>query len=347
MNLKLSAGKFSLSEIKAGKVNENMISGFETKVIKFINYYTKNTTINQRTSGSTGHPKDIRITREQLIYSSEVTMRRIEQACTIRTALLALDPQFIGGKMVIVRALNENLNLHLTEPDQLIDFLSSCDPIDLVSLVPLQIQKVLLHNKALLSKFSVVLIGGAPLHPDLKEQLLNISKVRFYRTYGMSETASHIALNEVGKDDELFKTLGDIVLEVDRRGCLKVKGTVTESKWIQTNDLVEIVDAKSFKWLGRYDFVINSGGIKIFPERLENLISKQINLPFFVAGLPDDRLGSKVVLILEDISDQPVNLDFDGFHKYEKPKQVIKLRKFAYTASGKINRYLTLKRIPS
>ena len=66
-----------------------------------------------------------------------------------------------------------------------------------------------------------------------------------------------------------------------------------------TNDIVEIHNEKQFKWLGRYDNLINSGGVKLFPEQIETKLASKISNRFFITGLPDAVLGTKVVLIIE------------------------------------------------
>ena len=87
----------------------------------------------------------------------------------------------------------------------------------------------------------------------------------------MTETASHVAIKTIGED--YYSTMGDLEINIDERGCLKLRGTITNNKFIQTNDIVEIKKNK-FKWIGRADWVINSGGVKIFPENLERRINR-------------------------------------------------------------------------
>jgi o-succinylbenzoate---CoA ligase len=107
---------------------------------------------------------------------------------------------------------------------------------------------------------------------------------------------------------------------------------------IATNDLVELVSKTQFLWLGRQDNVINSGGIKLIPEQIETKLSSKIKGRFFVAGLPDDTLGEKLVLFIEG---QLYELEFnvyDDLDKYEKPKEVIFVQKFPETETGKVKR---------
>jgi O-succinylbenzoic acid--CoA ligase len=117
---------------------------------------------------------------------------------------------------------------------------------------------------------------------------------------------------------------------------------------IVTNDVVQLISSTEFKWLGRYDNVINSGGVKVHPENIEKILSNFINDPFFIAGIDDEVLGQKVVLVIEGNFKEDflkiVNT-IQEFQKFEKPKMVLTSKKFQRTDSGKIQRSKTLEQI--
>ncbi len=346
MIISLRNQRFSLTELQYGKIKENYLSSYESRALKFIQDWSGDKSIfSQTTSGSTGETQEIYLSRDQLDYSAMTTMMALDPGNELKSALLCISPDFIGGKMVIVRALSKNLDLTIVSPQGLTDALKDIKKIDLVSLVPLQIQNLLNSNPNLLNKFKVVLIGGAPMHDSLIARLGQFTSVRFIQTYGMSETASNIALKEIGSGKDYLSLIGDVHIDLDDRGCLKIKGTVTKNKWVQTNDIVELIDKKRFKWIGRADFVINTGGIKVSPESIENILDAQLQSPFFVAGLPDEVLGTKVVLIIESNEESRDTIDFSVLPKYHQPKEIFKLNTFEYTSSGKINRNLTLKKL--
>jgi O-succinylbenzoic acid--CoA ligase len=103
---------------------------------------------------------------------------------------------------------------------------------------------------------------------------------------------------------------------------------------IVTNDIIELINDISFRWLGRYDNVINSGGIKIIPEVVEGKLAQSIkDRRFFIAGVVDESLGEKVVLIIEG---DEIALSFDLLEKHERPKEIYFIRNFVETGSGKI-----------
>ena len=109
---------------------------------------------------------------------------------------------------------------------------------------------------------------------------------------------------------------------------------------IQTTDQVELVSETSFRWIGRKDFVINTGGVKVHTEEIEQVLSSSFSAPFFIAGLPDQPLGERVVVFVE--TEENISFaDHIDLPKYGRPKEVICIPRFFYTQSGKIDRFLT------
>jgi O-succinylbenzoic acid--CoA ligase len=91
--------------------------------------------------------------------------------------------------------------------------------------------------------------------------------------------------------------------------------------------------------------VINSGGVKLFPEQIEMKLAHKIQTRFFVTGIPDDQFGELLALIVEG---SPIPFEDDIFNDllpYEKPKTIHFLYNFLETESGKIKRAATLNLI--
>ena len=98
--------------------------------------------------------------------------------------------------------------------------------------------------------------------------------------------------------------------------------------------------------------MINSGGVKIIPEKVEAVVAtifNKLNLPnrFFIAGLPNAQLGEAVTLVVEGMltKDETESLTHalsQTLSRYENPKAIYCLEKFIYTNSGKINRPETI-----
>ncbi|MFT6881764.1 MAG: O-succinylbenzoic acid--CoA ligase [Marinoscillum sp.] len=336
--------KLTTETLISEKINENIISASEKSVLRFAkDWLSSKEFIEMTTSGSTGTPKPIHLTRNQMQYSAGATLSTIDQERKFKSALLCIDPTFIGGKMLMVRAFTLNMDLTFCEPSELVDTIASGQQFDLVSLVPLQIEKLLDVNPKMLEQFDTVLIGGAPMSNGLLDKLKLLSKTRFYQTYGMTETASHIALKRIDQNTRGFKLIGDTQIKLDQRGCLAIIGTATNQEWVQTNDLANLITENEFEWIGRADNVINSGGIKVSPEIVESLLSDQLDCQYFIAGLTDERLGERVVLFVESVVD--LDLDYSVLPAYHAPKEIIKLAAFDYTKTGKINRNSTKQKI--
>jgi len=293
-----------------------------------------------QSSGSTGTPKKITLSKDQLIQSAKTTLSYFSIKPDARF-LLCIHPQFIGGAMQIVRAYINQGQLDVLTPQRILDL--DHTKYDLVSMVPLQLNKLYKDLKSHLNNFNHLLIGGAMLDPQLEEKIaadpLIIANI--YTTYGMTETASHIAVKRLGSP--IFKRIGHLKISKNNSSCLKIKGLITKNQWLQTQDIVELIDENTFKWLGRQDYVINSGGLKVHPENIEHHLNKQTNQSLMITFLPDEVLGQKVVLLLEGALIP--TFDYSSLHPYEKPKKTLNIKKFIYTKNGKIDRKATQKLI--
>lgn len=296
------------------------------------------------TSGSTGARKRIELSREQLTYSAQASLAFLDPESEIKTSLLCIRPDFIGGTMVLVRALVGNHTLTYINPtNQVLEAVGETT-FDLVSMVPSQVQAILQQHPKRLHQFKTILIGGAPVSADLELEIVKTDHPRVFQTFGMTETASHIALRRIGGDAG-YQVLGDVEIGVSEAGTLRLKGTVTQYEWLQTTDLIELKNPRCFIWKGRADHVINTGGIKVIPEEVEQALKSQIRQPFFIAGVPDDKWGTTVALVVE--TDSPFSLDelnLDALSKPAHPRVVKTLSKFVYTETLKINRAETLKK---
>lgn len=308
-----------------------------------------------QTSGSTGIPKTIDVDRRQMEISAASTGKFFRMAKNPRL-LCCLNTQMIAGKMMLVRAMVWDADLILTKPkenpfeEEWVD-----GEFDFVAMVPMQVASCLSQNSSLqkLRKIKTLLIGGAPSPKSLLE-LLSKENISAYQTYGMTETVSHIALAKIAGTELVYETLPGVTIGVDLDKRLWIEAPMAKEKRLQTNDLVDIVDENHFMWIGRSDFTINSGGFKIQPEILESQIAPTIEayygkVEFFLFGLDDEKLGQKLVLVIE--SNQTDNekagkllYSISGLvHKYQIPKEVIFVKEFVKTPSGKINKSETIK----
>ncbi len=291
------------------------------------------------TSGSTGSPKSIKILKEHMINSALATATYFELQEEEITALLCLSPNFIAGKMMLVRALVSGWKLDVIEP--ISNPLAKNKKYDFTAMVPLQVH----HSLKDLHKVKILIVGGGVVSRTLQKKLKGL-KTKIYATYGMTETITHIAvkkINHISGITNYFEVLPNIKIEKDKRNCLIIDAPNLSKTKIITNDIVKLIDDKHFCWKGRFDNIINSGGIKIIPEQVEIKLDKSIKQRFFIASEKDAILGQKVILIVEGETPKIKNIDFSPLDKYEKPKSVYYLNKFIETKTGKINRKACLE----
>ena len=301
----------------------------------------------QATSGSTGTPKLQEITRQQMEASASATGAFFGVDSEFKL-LCCLNPAYIAGKMMLVRALVWDCPITLVEPSAN-PLLGLEEQFSFVALVPLQVEAGLSEEKSrkLLQSIPQVLIGGAALPHKIQQELVQ-QGIRAWQSFGMTETVSHIALAPIGTGELIFQTLPGVEIGVSENQCLWIQSTMSGSAKIQTNDSIELRSKNSFVWLGRADFVVNSGGIKLFPEQLEKKISALMSnsypgVPYFFYGEADERLGQRLVLYVEgeqsaltlEVLEEELKKFLD---KFEIPKQIYLLPRFKYTPSGKINR---------
>lgn len=315
---------------------------FEKKVTSFVQeWFNESATVKVQTSGSTGTPKIFEIEKKRMRHSANKTCDILELK-EGDTALLCLPVDYISGKMMVVRAVERKLKLILKTP--------STNPIgDLIeeitfgAMSPLQVENSL--DKIHLIK--KLIIGGATVSESLKTKISQKLKdartqAQIFETYGMSETLSHIALKQIYPlAEEYFQTLNEVEISLDERGCLQIFAPNLNPELLITNDLVEIKNSKEFKFLGRIDNVINSGGLKIYPEQLENLVKKEIPNEVAFLGIPDEKLGQKLVLVIEGEASENIHQELSTISypsKNHQPKEIIFLKDFPRIPNGKVNR---------
>ena len=106
---------------------------------------------------------------------------------------------------------------------------------------------------------------------------------------------------------------------------------------VQTNDVVELTDKNKFQLIGRNDFIINSGGVKLNPETIEKKLSKYISADFVISSIDNSKFGEVVTLVFKKNIPDNYNKAFTHLSKYEIPKEVLVIDNFPEN-NGKINR---------
>ena len=311
---------------------------FEEELFDFLrDWFSPSSFLDVQTSGSTGQPKMMAVEKSRMIESARLTCSFLGLKKD-DTAFLCMPLKFIGGKMLVVRALVASLNLIIRPPsgNPLKDM--SVSP-QFAAMLPLQVAQSLkspLEKKCLMGIENLI-IGGSAIDAELEAELQNFPHA-LWSTYGMTETLSHIALrrlNGIHRSDsyQAFDGVELSLSEPPSTLCIRVKNICDER--IMTNDIAEINDNGTFRVLGRKDNVINSGGIKIQIEELENELKKYIHEPFLITSVPDSLLGEKVVFLSQVEIPLLSDIFKEKIQKYHRPKICLLLDKLPMTETGK------------
>lgn len=351
LKFKLNGNSFSREDlpevaysfVKEGKPYEKAIGNF------LMDWLDQHDYVEVTTSGSTARPKRVKVNKQYMVNSALASgdFFGIEPG---DTALHALPAEFIAGKMMLVRAMILGLELDLVEPGAR-PLQKTDNNYDFTALTPMQ----LCNSLEDLDRIKKLIVGGAPVNRELIESIQG-KKTVVFETYGMTETVTHIAARQLNNfrnakevERSYFKVLPNISIKTDERECLVIEAPHITDKPVVTNDLVSIVDEKQFEWLGRYDNMVNSGGVKLIPELIEEKFAQALDNRFFVCGMADKELGEKLVMVIEDDQDREASYwetlkAVKGLGKYEMPKSLFFVNKFEETENGKVIRHATLEK---
>lgn len=361
----------SYQEIRDKSYEQRKLTDYELSTLHFCHdWLSEKASFATQTSGSTGKPKTIWLSRQQMQASAQLTGKALELKPK-STALVCISTDYIGGKMMLVRGFELGLKMQVINPVANPFWVLqkhqhkfpklALSSIDFLALVPLQLYNILEMpaSRQMLAKVRKAIIGGAAINEGILPQLQTLP-VRFYSTYGMTETVSHIALRRLNQPapQPYYELLPEVQIRNSQEQRLEICGPMTAQKWIKTNDLVELLSPTTFRWLGRADNVINSGGVKIQVELLENTIRQVFaelkrGQDLFVTTLPDDKLGQKLVLLVEG---QPapalaerllIQKLEQKLPRYHLPRELIYVPKFQRTETQKIQRKATLVNLPN
>jgi o-succinylbenzoate---CoA ligase len=295
-------------------------------------------------SGSTGDPKPVVLERRFLEMSARLTA----QALTLTPQehiLCCIPTDKAGGFMMMVRAQVLNYPITVVQPTgNPLWNISENHPYTWVSLLPYQLMQVVTHTTSLrvLNRFRTVLVGGADLPPTLPPLLASIQPSIFH-TYGMTETYSHVALRRLTPvySDAFFPIPGFRVEVVGEDQLIQIH-TPYDPQPLLTRDVGHLNSDGSFIIRGRIDDMINSGGIKIFPEHIEAMILSMGILKedtFVITSMPHVSLGEELILLtLADIDRSDFKRIQNALPRYHAPKSWRAVSSFPYTSTGKLKR---------
>lgn len=293
------------------------------------------------TSGSTGTPKRILLKKSDMVLSARST-NRFFGINGDSLLVVPLSANYIAGKMMFVRAAEANCRLWCERPSnrplELMGDGWDVGVIDLVAIVPSQLEGLI--ASPCFGRVRNVIVGGGPMSESQERKALE-SGAAFYATYGMTETCSHVALRRCG--EAWYKALPGVTLGADARGCLTImrEGASDEAQ-VVTNDIVELRNDREFRWIGRADNVIITGGLKVSAEEVERKIGELEEGAFYVCGEKDEKWGERVVLRIESavpIDAEAIRERIAGrLKRHEMPSRIERVERIARTDNGKIKR---------
>jgi len=313
--------------IKEGEEFERITGEF------ILDWFNSDSFITVTSSGTTGVPKKIQIEKQAMVFSALATAEFFDLKPGHRV-LNCLSTNYIAGKMMLIRSIVLGFEMDFVAPTSY-PLKDNNNVYNFVAMVPIQVE----NSVNELINVRKLIIGGTKINKNLRIKLLGLPTL-VYETYGMTETITHIAVKKIS--DNYYSILPNITISTDTRNCLVIDIPRISNSKIITNDVVKIIGNSEFELLGRIDNVINSAGVKLFPEQIEIKLAHKINTRFFVIGIPDEKYGEQLVLVIEG---NPIPLDdvfFDDLLPFEKPKTIYFVANFLETESGKVKRTATL-----
>ncbi len=329
--------------VRTAEITTNpSVPEWEKELYMFLNeWFSDPDFVVAQTSGSTGEPKAIELPKSVMLKSAERTIEYFGLQPNDRL-LLSLPCRYIAGKMMVVRAIVGQMNLITVDPATDFNFLLN-ETFNLGAMVPNQVFKLFEQPSGTdkLQNIRNLLVGGSAISPNLEAQITKLSS-RVVITYGMTETASHVAIRELSgtRKSDFYHCLPGISVSLSPKNCLQIHHPEFPAPF-QTNDFAELQSNTAFHVLGRADSVIISGGIKYSPETIEQKLGTLINRRFIISSVTDEKLGEQLVLVIEG---KPFNTNIleqkitDILTPYQCPKSIGFLDRFPETSSGKIIR---------
>jgi o-succinylbenzoate---CoA ligase len=315
---------------------------WESELFSFLQvWFSPSDFIEAQTSGSTGEPQTIRLPKTTMQRSASRTIEYFGLQAGNRI-LLGLPCRFIAGKMMVVRAIIGKMDLITANPSADFDLLID-ETFDLGAMVPNQVFKLLEipSGKQKIENIRNLLVGGSSIPANLETQISLLTN-RVVSTYGMTETASHIAIRELSGENrsDIYHCLPGISVTTGQNDCLQIHDSELNDP-LQTKDIAEVLSPTSFRIFGRVDEVVISGGIKYWPEKIEKTLLSAIQGQCVISSLPDEKLGEKLVLVIEG---EPADIIVinkkltEILPSFERPKAIYFMAKFPETPNGKLKR---------
>ncbi|MDR6200522.1 O-succinylbenzoic acid--CoA ligase [Microbacterium sp. SORGH_AS428] len=283
------------------------------------------------TSGSTGYPKDVLLSRSALIASASSTAARIGEGAW----LLALPATYVAGLQVLVRSLLAGHEPAILEGHFSVEgFIAAARGMasaaggartpTYTSLVPAQVNQLIaaadaLEVRAALASFEAILVGGQALPDAVRERAASLG-ARIVRTYGASETSGGCVYDGVPLDgvrvriaDGEVQLSGPVLAEGYRDDPERTAAAFVRDdagmRWYRTGDAGSF-EAGRLRVTGRLDNVIVSGGVNVSLDRVERVVRGLSGFAdAVVVGAAHERWGESPVVVVSPDAAASARLD--------------------------------------
>lgn len=299
------------------------------------------------TSGSTGEPKGVVLSRDAVLASVAASARRLGAT---GQWVLSLPSSYIAGVQVIVRSLVAGHRPIVVDGLDLASALADHDGVPLfLSLVPTQLHRLVddRAQAAAIARCHTVLLGGGPIDPGLRRRAEDLG-VHVVATYGASETAGGCVYDGMPLDG-VGVTLG-------ADGRVRLAGPTLFSRydddpeltrralvdgWFVTSDVGRLDEDGRLQVLGRMDDVVVSGGVNIplaaVATRLrEHPLVEQVEL----IGVPDQEWGQRLVAVVVGVGTEDTLRDWvsEVHPRAWAPREVVWVNALPLLPNGKVDR---------
>ena len=315
---------------------------FQVSLAEFLaEWFDGKETLRVHTSGSTGKPKELWVEKKRMMNSAMLTVAFLNLQRG-DTALLCMPLKYIAGKMVVVRALVAGLDLQLVPPcGHPMEKLEKAPCF--AAMIPMQVFNSLQvpPEADKLRQVRHLIIGGGAVDQHLGEKLKAFPR-DVWSTYGMTETLSHVALRRLSGElaSEWYIPFPEVSLSQTEEGTLVIDAPSVSPQRLVTNDIVEFDRRGYFKIIGRKDNTINTGGVKVQIEQVEDASRPHLPFPFMITSLPDVKFGECVVLLAEtgEEAGKIIEKAIELLPVYWRPKQTFYVASLPLTETGKPDR---------
>jgi O-succinylbenzoic acid--CoA ligase len=294
------------------------------------------------TSGSSGEPKGVLLSREALIASATATHDRLGGP---GQWLLPMKPYFVGGLQILTRSVVAGLAPVVAGESFTEAAAAMTGHRRYTAMVPTQLARYLDTDLEALRSFDAIIIGGAATPAPLKARAAEAA-VTAIPAYGMTETGSGCVYageplegTSIALDDGRILIKGPTLFSGYRLRP-DLTADVVRDGWFRTQDRGELVDGR-LRVIGRVDDVVISGGVNVtLPTVQARLLEHPRVKDAVVLGVPDAEWGTRVIAFVVGEPELDELRDFvaASLPRTWAPREMVRLDALPMLASGKVDR---------